>query len=173
MHESTTHDGSLQKHSDVLRPRQGNRDQKYCLQESCRGPRDSDSRPRNSTQTCTPCHLMSLAHLAEVENMYSLKTQKARQFISEAQMAKSKHFQLDPIGLRFWISRCGLVLEVQKRFPVLPFTLRAIEDEQALHRTPASARHRESSVIQRVRCIYIMYIYIYRCILIYCTLTHE
>ena len=87
----------------VLRPRQGNRDQKYCLQESCRGPRDSDSRPRNSTQTCTPCHLMSLAHLAEVENMYSLKTQKARQFISEAQMAKSKHFQLDPIGLRFWI----------------------------------------------------------------------
>lgn len=43
-------------------------------------------------------------------------------------LAKSKHFQL---VWGFWISRCGLVLEVQKRFPVLPFTLRAIEDEQA------------------------------------------
>lgn len=38
----------------------------------------------------------------DVENTYSLKTQKARQFISE----------------------------VNKRFPTLPFTLRAIEDEQ-------------------------------------------
>merc|ERR1719215_2557724 len=37
-----------------------------------------------------------------VENNYMLKTQKARQFLSE----------------------------VQKRFPVLPFSLRAIEDEQ-------------------------------------------
>merc|ERR1739848_381334 len=37
-----------------------------------------------------------------VENSYSLKTQKARQFISE----------------------------VNRRFPVLPFSLRAIEDEQ-------------------------------------------
>merc|ERR1712151_1103149 len=38
----------------------------------------------------------------EVETSYSLKTQKARQFISE----------------------------VNRRFPALPFTLRAIEDEQ-------------------------------------------
>merc|ERR1711879_762343 len=38
----------------------------------------------------------------DVENSYNLKTQKARQFISE----------------------------VNRRFPALPFTMRAIEDEQ-------------------------------------------
>ncbi len=54
---------------------------------------DPEILPRHAHHV-TWCHLMSLAHLAEVENMYSLKTQKARQFISEAQMAKSKHFQL-------------------------------------------------------------------------------
>ncbi|CAK9013756.1 unnamed protein product [Durusdinium trenchii] len=50
-----------------------------------------------------------------VENMYSLKTQKARQFISE----------------------------VQKRFPVLPFTLRAIEDEQVARVGVSEARRHE------------------------------
>merc|ERR1712151_1285091 len=50
-----------------------------------------------------------------VEKTYSLKTQKARQFISE----------------------------VQRRFPALPFTLRAIEDEQVARVGISEARRHE------------------------------
>merc|ERR1712176_928401 len=50
-----------------------------------------------------------------VEKTYNLKTQKARQFISE----------------------------VQKRFPALPFTLRAIEDEQVARVGISEARRHE------------------------------
>ena len=59
------------------RPRQGDRDQKYCLQES--GP------SLRHNQTCPLLDLrLETSNASEVENMYSLKTQKARQFISEA-----------------------------------------------------------------------------------------
>merc|ERR1719378_273183 len=51
----------------------------------------------------------------QVEAAYSLKTQKARQFISE----------------------------VSKRFPVLPFSLRAIEDEQVARVGVSEARRHE------------------------------
>merc|ERR1712113_412305 len=50
-----------------------------------------------------------------VENSYILKTQKARQFISE----------------------------VNRRFPVLPFTLRAIEDEQVARVGVSEAKRHE------------------------------
>lgn len=50
-----------------------------------------------------------------VENSYNLKTQKARQFISE----------------------------VSRRFPALPFTLRAIEDEQVARVGVSEARRHE------------------------------
>merc|ERR1712066_968870 len=50
-----------------------------------------------------------------VENSYSLKTQKARQFISE----------------------------VNRRFPALPFTLRAIEDEQVARVGVSEAKRHE------------------------------
>merc|ERR1712194_811125 len=50
-----------------------------------------------------------------VENTYILKTQKARQFISE----------------------------VNKRFPALPFTLRAIEDEQVARVGVSEAKRHE------------------------------
>merc|ERR1719277_2500765 len=50
-----------------------------------------------------------------VENAYNLKTQKARQFISE----------------------------VQRRFPALPFSLRAIEDEQVARVGISEARRHE------------------------------
>ena len=84
------------------RPRQGDGDQKYCLQES--GPAlsrsavdiswyqlisaDSSDHERGGlvVQCCLVHgkHIGKNAALLEVENMYSLKTQKARQFISEA-----------------------------------------------------------------------------------------
>merc|ERR1711988_240892 len=51
----------------------------------------------------------------QVENSYLLKTQKARQFISE----------------------------VNRRFPVLPFTLRAIEEEQVARVGVSEARRHE------------------------------
>merc|ERR1712083_1095968 len=50
-----------------------------------------------------------------VETTYNLKTQKARQFISE----------------------------VSRRFPVLPFTLRAIEDEQVARVGVSEAKRHE------------------------------
>merc|ERR1712060_573223 len=50
-----------------------------------------------------------------VENSYNLKTQKARQFISE----------------------------VNRRFPALPFTLRAIEDEQVARIGVSEAKRHE------------------------------
>ena len=89
-------------------------------------------------------HIGKNTALLEVENMYSLKTQKARQFISEAWTGLDIWYQIRSI--RITVQSCiappldatasfsrALDVEVQKRFPVLPFTLRAIEDEQACH----------------------------------------
>merc|ERR1711948_97592 len=59
--------------------------------------------------------LRSTVYKRAVENNYLLKTQKARQFISE----------------------------VNRRFPALPFTLRAIEDEQVARVGVSEARRHE------------------------------
>jgi len=59
--------------------------------------------------------LRNTVYKRAVENMYSLKTQKARQFISE----------------------------VNRRFPALPFTLRAIEDEQVARVGVSDAKRHE------------------------------
>eukprot|EP00932_Pfiesteria_piscicida_P017063 SRR837773.3962.p1 GENE.SRR837773.3962~~SRR837773.3962.p1 ORF type:complete len:241 (-),score=112.80 SRR837773.3962:61-783(-) len=59
--------------------------------------------------------LRSTVYKRQVENSYILKTQKARQFISE----------------------------VSKRFPALPFSLRAIEDEQVARVGVSEARRHE------------------------------
>merc|ERR1712151_1159629 len=59
--------------------------------------------------------LRSTVFKRAVETSYLLKTQKARQFISE----------------------------VNKRFPALPFTLRAIEDEQVARVGASEARRHE------------------------------
>merc|ERR1712048_439246 len=59
--------------------------------------------------------LRSTVFKRAVETTYLLKTQKARQFISE----------------------------VNKRFPALPFTLRAIEDEQVARVGASEARRHE------------------------------
>merc|ERR1711967_206839 len=59
--------------------------------------------------------LRSTVYKRAVETAYNLKTQKARQFISE----------------------------VNRRFPALPFTLRAIEDEQVARVGVAEAKRHE------------------------------
>merc|ERR1712061_769281 len=59
--------------------------------------------------------LRSTVYKRAVDTAYNLKTQKARQFISE----------------------------VNRRFPVLPFTLRAIEDEQVARIGVSEARRHE------------------------------
>merc|ERR1711920_394337 len=59
--------------------------------------------------------LRSTVYKRAVENSYILKTQKARQFISE----------------------------VNRRFPALPFTLRAIEDEQVARVGVSEAKRHE------------------------------
>merc|ERR1712085_239499 len=59
--------------------------------------------------------LRNTVYKRAVETSYSLKTQKARQFISE----------------------------VNRRFPALPFTLRAIEDEQVARVGISEARRHE------------------------------
>lgn len=59
--------------------------------------------------------IRSTVYKRQVENSYILKTQKARQFISE----------------------------VNKRFPALPFSLRAIEDEQVARVGVSEARRHE------------------------------
>merc|ERR1711920_548980 len=59
--------------------------------------------------------LRTTVHKRAVENSYNLKTQKARQFISE----------------------------VNRRFPALPLTLRAIEDEQVARVGVSEARRHE------------------------------
>jgi len=59
--------------------------------------------------------LRNTVYKRAVENSYSLKTQKARQFISE----------------------------VNKRFPALPFTLRAISDEQVARVGVSESRRHE------------------------------
>ncbi|CAE8589916.1 unnamed protein product [Polarella glacialis] len=64
---------------------------------------------------CKPTEIRSTVYKREVEQSYILKTQKARQFISE----------------------------VNKRFPVLPFSLRAIEDEQVARVGVSEARRHE------------------------------
>merc|ERR1719473_2080429 len=64
------------------------------------------------------CHLLLLDRAErerQVEQTYNLKTQKARQFISE----------------------------VNRRFPVLPFTLRAIEEEQVARVGVTEAKRHE------------------------------
>merc|ERR1712007_360361 len=59
--------------------------------------------------------LRNTVYKRAVETSYSLKTQKARQFISE----------------------------VNRRFPALPFTLRAIEDEQVARVGVSEAKRHE------------------------------
>merc|ERR1712107_221077 len=59
--------------------------------------------------------LRNTVYKRAVENSYNLKTQKARQFISE----------------------------VNKRFPALPFSLRAIEDEQVARVGVSEAKRHE------------------------------
>merc|ERR1712176_835259 len=67
-----------------------------------------EGKPKESDFKCT-------VFKRAVEKTYNLKTQKARQFISE----------------------------VQKRFPALPFTLRTIEDEQVARVGVSEAKRHE------------------------------
>merc|ERR1712003_609745 len=67
-----------------------------------------EGKPKEAELKCT-------VYKRAVEKTYNLKTQKARQFISE----------------------------VNRRFPALPFTLRAIEDEQVARVGVSEARRHE------------------------------